>query len=96
MEDIVVDINEYKLPQLKSFFKVFSSSLRLEVLLLLYEKEWTVSDLAKKLGCSVPNISVHVSILESGGFVRKVPVKGMTKKILKPTIRRVEILFDAG
>lgn len=94
MKSIEVNVHDYKLPQLKSFFKVFSASMRIEILLDIYKKDWTITELSKKFDCTAANISTHVRILERGGFVRKVPVKGMNKKILKPIYDKVKIIFS--
>ena len=49
--------------------KVFSNSIRLEILNLLRDKEMSVTELIKKTKLSQANISQHLSIMKSKGMV---------------------------
>jgi ArsR family transcriptional regulator, virulence genes transcriptional regulator len=49
--------------------KTFSNSVRLEILNLLRNGEWSVSDLVKKTGFSQANISQHLSIMKNKDVV---------------------------
>ena len=49
--------------------KVFSNPTRLEILNLLRDKESSVTELIEKTGLSQANISQHLSIMKSKGFV---------------------------
>ena len=49
--------------------KVFSNSIRLEILNLLRNKELSVTELIKKTKLSQTNISQHLSIMKSKGIV---------------------------
>ena len=49
--------------------KVFSNSIRLEILNLLRDKEMSVTELIKKSKLTQANISQHLSIMKSKGIV---------------------------
>ncbi|MDO8740067.1 MAG: metalloregulator ArsR/SmtB family transcription factor [Candidatus Woesearchaeota archaeon] len=49
--------------------KVFSNSIRLEILNLLRDKEFSVTELIEKTKLSQSNISQHLSIMKSKGIV---------------------------
>ena len=49
--------------------KVFSNSIRLEILNLLRDKEMSVTEVIKKTKLSQANISQHLSIMKSKGIV---------------------------
>ncbi len=49
--------------------KVFSNSTRLEILNLLRDKEFSVTELIEKTKLSQSNISQHLSIMKSKGIV---------------------------
>ncbi len=49
--------------------KVFSNSTRLEILNLLRDKEFSVTELIEKTKLSQANISQHLSIMKSKGIV---------------------------
>lgn len=49
--------------------KVFSNSIRLEILNLLRDKEMSVTELIKKSELTQSNISQHLSIMKSKGIV---------------------------
>ena len=49
--------------------KVFTNPKRLEILNLLRDKEMSVTDLTKRTKLSQVNVSQHLSIMKSKGFV---------------------------
>jgi ArsR family transcriptional regulator, virulence genes transcriptional regulator len=49
--------------------KAFANPIRLYILHLLGKQEWSVAELQKKLGISVPNLSQHMTILKSAGVI---------------------------
>ncbi len=49
--------------------KVFSNSIRLEILNLLRDKEMSVTELIQKTKLSQANISQHLSIMKAKGIV---------------------------
>lgn len=52
-----------------SFCRVFSDPKRLRVMWALQEGERTVTDLARLVGCSLPNVSQHLRIMRQQGMV---------------------------
>ncbi len=50
-------------------FKVLSEPTRLQILSTLREGEHTVSELVDATGCGQANVSKHLQILHSAGFV---------------------------
>jgi DNA-binding transcriptional ArsR family regulator len=49
--------------------KAFANPIRIFILHQLGKREWSVTELQKMLGISVPNLSQHLSILKSAGVV---------------------------
>lgn len=49
--------------------KAFANPIRLYILHQLGKREWSVAELQKLLGISVPNISQHLAILKAAGVV---------------------------
>jgi ArsR family transcriptional regulator, virulence genes transcriptional regulator len=49
--------------------KAFANPIRLYILHQLGKRDWSVSELQKMLGISVPNLSQHLAILKSAGVV---------------------------
>lgn len=52
-------------------FKVLSDSARLRILNCLRDGETTVSDLVEKTGLGQANVSKHLQLLHSNGFVKR-------------------------
>lgn len=52
-----------------AFLRALSDRVRLEIIALLFRKEWSVTDLAQRLGLSQPLASHHLAILRSVGIV---------------------------
>jgi predicted transcriptional regulator len=79
--DISKDINTYD-----DLLVSLGGRRRIEILKLISdEKEWTVTDLSKKLNCKIANVSQQVRILENSGLITKRLAKtiGNTSKIIK-------------
>lgn len=51
--------------------KLLLNRNRIEILRILRKRKYTASELAKLLNLSVPTVLYHLSLLESGGFVKK-------------------------
>jgi DNA-binding transcriptional ArsR family regulator len=49
--------------------KAFANPIRIFILHQLGKREWSVTELQKMLGISVPNLSQHLAILKSAGVV---------------------------
>jgi len=52
-------------------FKILSEPLRLGLLQRLREGEKSVSELTELIKTSQPNVSKHLKILQSGGFIKR-------------------------
>ena len=72
-----------------NFCKMFSNERRLQILWKVAEKERSVSELAKELGISIPNVSQHLRIMKEKGAVserkegKMVYYKVSNEKIIK-------------
>lgn len=67
---------------------------RMEILKLIGDgKEWTITDIAKRLSCKISNISQQIKILEDAGLIVKRLAKtiGNTSKIIKPIYKEILI-----
>jgi DNA-binding transcriptional ArsR family regulator len=49
--------------------KAFAHPIRIQILDLLGQREWYVSELLEELGISKPNLSQHLAILRNSGAV---------------------------
>jgi DNA-binding transcriptional ArsR family regulator len=58
--------------------KLLSDPRRVEALLLLGERAYSVSDLAREMGLAQPTISVHVKMLREAGLLRAEKAGGRT------------------
>jgi DNA-binding transcriptional ArsR family regulator len=58
--------------------KLLSDPRRVEALMLLGERAYSVSDLARKMGLAQPTISVHVKMLREAGLLRSEKAGGRT------------------
>ena len=65
--DFYENIEIYKIHA--NFCKMFSNEKRLQILWKVSEKERSVSELAKELGLSIPNVSQHLRIMREKGAV---------------------------
>ena len=67
--------------------KVFSNSIRLEILNLLRDKEMSVTELIEKTKLSQANISQHLSIMKNKGIVEsRRKGKNICYKLANPKI----------
>ena len=80
--------------------KVFSNSTRLEILNLLRDKEFSVTELIEKTKLSQSNISQHLSIMKSKGIVtssrkgKNIHYKLTNPKIIKAFDIMKEVLTE--
>jgi len=51
------------------FLRALSDPTRLKIIALLFEREWSVTELAKRLGLSQPHTSHHLGVLRTVGIV---------------------------
>ncbi len=58
--------------------KLLSDPRRVEALLLLGDRAYSVTDLAREMGLAQPTISVHVKLLREAGLLRSEKVGGRT------------------
>ncbi len=54
---------------IKELFVVFSDPVRLRMVELLQERDWTPSRLAEELGLSRPTVTHHLNIMRRAGVV---------------------------
>ncbi len=54
---------------IKEIFNVFADPVRLRIVELLREKDWTPSKLADELGLSRPTITHHLNLMRRAGVV---------------------------
>lgn len=73
-------------------FRALSSSMRINILKKLVQKEMHVSGLARELGISVPVTSRHIKILEGAGLINK-KIFGNTH-ILSTKFKNLEAAFE--
>ncbi len=80
--------------------KTFSNSIRLEILNLLRDRAWSVTELVEKTNLSQANISQHLSIMKSKDIVasnrkgRNVYYRLVNPKIIKAFDIIREILVE--
>lgn len=53
-------------------FKTLSSQTRVDILKILRERKYTLSELSRKLRMSSPSVKEHMDLLRKNGFVEKV------------------------
>lgn len=51
------------------FLRALGDRIRLEIVTLLFRREWSVMELAKQLKLSQPRASHHLAVLRSAGIV---------------------------
>lgn len=77
------------------FFKAFSNETRLEIISLLREKQFTVSEICKKTGFEQSRVSHNLKCLENCGFVSIIKKGNFRKYSLdKETILPMVDLFE--
>ncbi|MCG2583805.1 metalloregulator ArsR/SmtB family transcription factor [Massilia sp. TS11] len=59
------------LPHVAAYFRALSEPVRLQLLNLLREGEFSVGELAERIGSSVANTSRHLTLLAQHGLVQR-------------------------
>ena len=77
--------------------KVFSNPLRLEILNILRDKQWSVTELVSKTDLSQANVSQHLPIMKAKGIVLSTRKgKNVYYKIANPKIiKAFDIIKEA-
>ena len=77
--------------------KVFSNPIRLEILNILRDKQWSVTELVSKTDLSQANVSQHLSIMKAKGIVLSTRQgKNVYYKIANPKIiKAFDIIKEA-
>ncbi len=70
-ENVVEYFKEFKLGQIAEYYKALGDDKRLGIMKLLGFREMCVCELTSALGVSQPNLSHHISKLESAGLVKR-------------------------
>ncbi len=75
----------------EEIFKALSTPMRLRIMELIYEDDYSMNDLAEKLSLTNSAVSLHVKTLEQAGLVtiRTSSGKRGVMKIVKPTYQRL-------
>ena len=69
--NVVEYFKDFKLDQLAEYYKALGDEKRLGIMRLLGFREMCVCELTSALGVSQPNLSHHISRLESVGLVKR-------------------------
>ena len=91
---LIINIAEQPLPQLKKFLKQLGGERRIAILKRLTDgKDITITELAKEMDCGKANISQQVSELEKAGLIIKQVSKtsGSNLKFIKPAYDEIII-----
>lgn len=64
-------LDDQAIEHVAQYFQVLAEPTRLKALNALREREYNVGELAELLGCTTANVSKHLSLLASHGFVEK-------------------------
>lgn len=64
-------LDDQVIEQIAQYFQVLAEPTRLKALNALRERKYNVGELAEQLGCTTANVSKHLSLLASHGFVAK-------------------------
>lgn len=94
MSQLIINIAEQPLPQLKKFLKQLGGERRIAILKKLTNgKDLTVTEIAKDMDCGKANISQQVSELEKAGLIIKQVSKttGANTKFIKPAYDEIII-----
>jgi DNA-binding transcriptional ArsR family regulator len=69
-EPVKKDVPDWRIFEKQSkICKAFANPIRLCILHQLEKHDWSVTELQKILGISVPNLSQHLAVLKSAGVV---------------------------
>lgn len=79
-----------------SFFQALASKTRLEILELLRDQEYSISELSKALGLSSAITTRHIQILEEAGIVESTAASGVRglKKECRLRLKEAQIIFN--
>jgi len=94
MTILVINFKE-DMVKYKKLLTVLGGKTRIKILKLISNgQNWTISDMAKKMKCGIPNLSQQVSELEKSGFIIKQlsPSSGNNIKYIKPVYEKIEIV----
>lgn len=69
------------------FLRALSDRIRLKIIALLFDREWSVTELAHHLGLSQPHLSHHLGVLRSVGIVETRRAGKRVFYRLSPTFR---------
>lgn len=86
MSKFTIDFNN-DISTFNGVISALGGKRRMEILKLIGDgKEWTITDIAKRLDYKISNISQQIKILEDAGLIIKRLAKtiGNTSKIIKP------------
>lgn len=93
MSKFTIDFND-DISTFNGVVSALGGKRRMEILKLIGDgKEWTVTDIAKRLNCKISNVSQQIKILEDAGLIIKRLAKsiGNTSKIIKPIYKEILI-----
>jgi len=93
MTTLQIDFSE-DLVKYKKLLMSLGGKTRIKILKLISNgQNWTISDMAKKMKCGIPNISQQVTELEKAGLIIKLlsPSSGNNIKYIKPVYEKIEI-----
>ena len=79
----MTDLDERSLSRVADYFKALAEPPRLKLLNALRERERNVTELTELLGCSQANVSKHLSLLATHGFVER-NARGPASTIASP------------
>ena len=93
MTTLVIDFKE-DIVNYKNLLTTLGGKTRIKILKLISNgQNWTISDMAKKMKCGIPNLSQQVTELEKAGLIIKLlsPSSGNNIKYIKPVYEKIEI-----
>lgn len=83
----------YDIQTLVHFARALADETRLQLLIVLLDRDATVSDLTTRLGLPQPRVSMHLAALRQAGLVQ-VEVVGR-QRVYRPERERVRAVFNA-
>lgn len=86
-----LDISQRSLP----VYEALSSSVRLNILQLISNKDYSITELAEQLGLSKAIVTKHIQKLEAAHLIgsKKIPGKSGAKKVPHLAVDNIEITF---
>jgi|ECHhosMinimDraft_1075155.scaffolds.fasta_scaffold00099_6 predicted transcriptional regulator len=84
--------------KVRDLFEALSSTTRIKILLIIRDKQMSVSELSEKLKLSKADISNQVSFLEKVGLVETSYLPGVkgVKKLVRLKEKEITILLGGG